>query len=135
MAEAKKPVIRCPGCSREVPLPAEACPDCGFNFREGKVPAPERPAALEPSGRPVIWYLVAAVGVMVLIIVGWTLFGRDEEPPPPPAAGGGSILQPLPAEPPPLGPINPAKTIQRAKGLAEQHDERVEIMRELSESE
>jgi hypothetical protein len=135
MAEANKAVIRCPGCAREVVMPAASCPTCGFDFRAGRVPAPEAGPALDgqPPNRSIL-YLAAAAVVMLLIAVGYLVFGADAEPPEVLGApGGGSILQPVPANPPPLGPISPAKTIRNAQGVADQADERVRQARELAD--
>jgi hypothetical protein len=141
MSEAKPVMIRCPGCAREVAMPAESCPACGFNFRDGRPPAPPtlKSAPLhDDTGRRPIWYLAAAALVMLLIAVGYIVFGSDDDPPdvsggPPPAAG--SILAPVPVNPPPLAPISPAKTIGNARNQADLIEERQRRAREVVDSE
>jgi hypothetical protein len=141
MSEAKQVMLRCPGCSREVAMPAESCPACGFNFRDGRPPAPptlQTSPLHDETGRRSIWYLAAAAGVMLLIAVGYMVFGSDDDPPdvtgaPPPAAG--SILAPVPVNPPPLAPISPAKTIGNARDQADHIEERQRLAQELVDSE
>ena len=136
MAESNKAVIRCPGCAREVEMPAASCPVCGFNFREGRKSETDGPALEVPAPSRTILYLAAAVVVMGLIIVGFMFFAPDDDPPDSLASpGGGSILQPIPASPPPLAPISPAKTIQNAQGVASQADDRVKQAKDLADLE
>ena len=116
-------------------MPAKSCPTCGYDFRAGKAPVPPAPASEpSPASRSHL-YLVAAVAIMILIVVGFLLFGGGDEPPEilSSPSGGGSILQPLPANPPPLAPVSPAKTIGNAKSVAEQADEKVRQARDLYE--
>jgi hypothetical protein len=118
MAEEKKgPSLRCPGCGEEVFLPAEACPKCGFNFREGKVPgkpappAPGAPAAaagheLEPASKRKLCLLAGAAAAVILILFLTVVFSGSDKPAPgvPGAPASGAAAGPA-ASPDPSAPV------------------------------
>ncbi|MDR3135151.1 MAG: hypothetical protein LBU69_03540 [Deltaproteobacteria bacterium] len=134
-----KPSIRCPHCSNSVVLPAETCPSCGYNFRTGQRPAlaiPPGTLAMGPDsgGRKKLALIAGGTAVViVLIILAFFLTrpGTSEEPLPAPGGGGGGpmTIETIRNDSPVL---NPARTINRAKDVADIADQRNEEMKEIS---
>ncbi|MDR2349868.1 MAG: hypothetical protein LBF41_04485 [Deltaproteobacteria bacterium] len=142
---ADKPSIRCPGCGGLVFLPADACPVCLFNFREGKRPAgaatgspagsagsASSPAFGESRGRNVRYAIGAAAAVLLTLVLILALSGSKDEPAVPEASspGGSVVLQPAPklSESPLMRPQRP---IGAAKDAAGSLDERTETMEDI----
>jgi hypothetical protein len=87
-----------------------------------------------PSRR--IYYLAGAGALVLILILGWVIFGgRSSEPPqiPEAASSGGGVLIQVPASNIQNPLLNPAKTIQTSKGVADQADDRVRQMELLQQ--
>ncbi|MDR3204623.1 MAG: hypothetical protein LBV23_07755 [Deltaproteobacteria bacterium] len=133
-ASPNQPFIRCPNCGQAVNLPAETCPGCAFNFREGRVPS--APPSADPEALPsrAKYWLVAAAALVALIVVAIILFSRGDPQSPLtiPAAGGGSRASQLTDSPPPpaIG-LRPVQSLERAKSVSQDADARKKAMDDL----
>lgn len=135
--EDGRPRLRCPACSFMAPLPAETCPKCQANLRNGLLPADDQPAY--NRGRLII------AGLVLLVIIGLAavffsgILDGPRQPRPGPSAGSGSgdgigealeAFQDMPAGNP---AINPDVYLNRAQDAANQADERRRIEGEAEE--
>ena len=147
------PSMRCPGCGQGVTLPAEVCPSCGFNFRTGqKPPQPgqgpggqfrgsSQAASLGPDkGSGPSKLVLLAGGAALVIVLALVLFfvagGDDPEDLPVPAPGGGGGLSaPMTVEEirTQSPTLNPARTINRARGVSDVAEQRNEELKEIGQ--
>ncbi|MDR1308951.1 MAG: hypothetical protein LBL95_03485 [Deltaproteobacteria bacterium] len=134
-----RPSLRCPGCGGTVFMPATDCPACGFNFRLGRKPvAPAAASGMDmeaPGGRNRLVMIAGAAALVLLVAAIAFLVTRPEKPDAPsPSAASGHVLPPpaddLLVQSPTL---HPAVPINRAKGVADQADARVQEMKNIDQ--
>ena len=141
MAEQNsKPSIRCPSCGESVALPAEACPKCSYNFRQGTrpqaaAPTPGSAAAAsmsvsqEEEGRGRLYYIIGIAAAAIFVIILFiALSGSDKEPPSAGEPSSGTVLQAAPklSESPLLHPERPIGAARTAAGAADQRADEME---------
>jgi hypothetical protein len=134
--ESKKPSLRCPNCGLEVFMPTEEC-FCGYNFRLGRKPEPVSGSRPGPEVAPshTKLFIIAGAAAVAIVLAFLVFFlsspGSEPELGPQPVGGGGSpmTVETILTESPVL---NPARTINRAQGVADLADKRVEELKEIS---
>jgi hypothetical protein len=119
-------------------MPAQACHKCGFDFRSGRKPEPIPSLEEETSRR--VYYLIGAAALVVIIVLAFIFLSKPDEPvanapSAPTAIGSGSPIIQVPPQTESAPLVNPAKTIQTTRSIADQADERVEKMKELEDLE
>lgn len=82
---SRRPQLRCPACTRLVTLPAQNCPHCQVNLRDGTSPHGNNSVS-EPGRR--LRILVGAVMLLVIISLSFIVLrtpGQDPAPTMPPS--------------------------------------------------
>ncbi|MCG6920557.1 MAG: hypothetical protein LJF15_05640 [Acidobacteria bacterium] len=107
---------QCPACGRRVPMRVSAC-HCGMTRERAEVMAEAHAAAERPAPRPArpglrtppaplprdVKALVAGVGLVAVLGLGWLIFGPRPQPPVP-------VLGYVDATPPPVPQPTPTQT-------------------------